>query len=131
MKDYSSLSCWMLSGCSTNDISIPPEEIPLLPCPPQLAKLVHCKGGGRVDVGRGPLRSPWVRGPLRWLQSASAHQQERRDFAVAWHPLGLPDRWTWFYRAFKSKSGTAERIEIRAEHAVIVADASAHPIWIR
>src|SRR6266568_2349278 len=45
------------------------------------------------------------------LHSASADQQERRDFAVAWHPFSLSGRWTWFYRAFKSKSSAAERIE--------------------
>src|SRR5579872_6398615 len=64
----------------------------------------HCKGGGGVDVGRGPLRSPWGlipvwkerRGPLRspwglipvWIDSVGAGVDDGRggDACVARRP---------------------------------------------
>ncbi len=50
----------------------------------------------------------------------STNQQERGDFAVAWHPFSLFGRWAWFEGTFKHKTRGAQRVEIRAEHAVMV-----------
>src|SRR5712692_1277768 len=64
------------------------------------------------------------------LDRASANQQERRNFLVAWHKFSLPGRWAWFYRAFESKSSSAERIEIGTERAMVVSDATTHPVRV-
>lgn len=61
----------------------------------------------------------------------STDQQERGDFAVAWHPFSLSCRWAWFEGAFKCKTGGGKLVEIRAEHAVMVCDPATYSIRVR
>ena len=61
----------------------------------------------------------------------STDQQERGDFAVAWHPFSLSGRWAWFEGAFKCKTCGAEPVEIRAEHAVMVSDPATDSVRVR
>ena len=61
----------------------------------------------------------------------SPDQQERGDFAVARHQFSLPGRWAWFEGAFKHKTCGTKRVEIGAEHAVMVCDPAADSLRVR
>ena len=61
----------------------------------------------------------------------SADQQERGDFDIPWHQFSLSDRWAWFEGAFKRKTCGAQRVEIGAEHAVMVSDPATDSVRVR
>src|SRR5690348_11388169 len=61
----------------------------------------------------------------------STDQQERGNLEVAWHPLSLSDRWTWFESVLKHKPCGIEGVEIRAEHAVMVGNPTADSLRAR
>jgi hypothetical protein len=84
-----------------------------------------------VEITRSafaPLLLSWV---CRSFEDMRTNQQERGDFAVAWHPFSLPGRWAWFERAFKHKTCGTQRVEIGTEHAVMVSDPATYSVRVR
>src|SRR5438552_14532955 len=84
-------------------------------------------------TSRLPLSVPHMKyNSIPWnILLMSTDQQERGNFAVARHPFSLPGRWAWFEGAFKRKTCGAQRIEIGAEHAVMVSDPATYSVGIR
>src|SRR5258706_3278288 len=75
-----------------------------------------------------PLLLSWV---YRSFEDMSTNQQERGDFAVPWQPFILPARWAGFERAFKHKTRGTQRVEIGAEHAVMVCNPATDSVRVR
>ena len=75
-----------------------------------------------------PVLLSWV---CRSFEDMSTNQQERGDFAVAWHPFSLSGRRAWFEHTFKHKPRGAQRVEIRAEHAMMVCNPATYSVRIR
>ena len=61
----------------------------------------------------------------------STDQKKRGDFAVAWHALNLFSRRAWFEGTLECKTCGSELVEVRAEHAVIIANPATNPIRVR
>ena len=65
------------------------------------------------------------------LEDLRTNQQECGDFAIPWHPFSLSGRWAGFQHAFNHETRRAQRVEIRAEHAVIVRNPATDSVRVR